>query len=63
MKNETDKVTTSSGNVFADLGFKNPEEEQAKAGLVRVLRKIIKDRGLTQKANKRAKGAIMVKAA
>ena len=27
------KVTTSSGNVFADLGFANPEEELLKAKL------------------------------
>jgi len=28
-------VTPSSGNVFADLGFPNPEEELLKADLVR----------------------------
>jgi hypothetical protein len=36
------KVTASSGNVFADLGFANPEEELLKAKLVRELRGIIK---------------------
>ena len=42
------KVTASSGNVFADLGFANPEEELIKAKLVRELRGIIKRRKLTQ---------------
>jgi predicted XRE-type DNA-binding protein len=41
-------VTASSGNVFADLGFANPEEELLKAKLVRELRGIIKRRKLTQ---------------
>jgi predicted XRE-type DNA-binding protein len=43
-----DKVTLSSGNVFADLGFANPEEELLKAKLVREIREIIKRRKLTQ---------------
>ena len=38
------KVTASSGNVFADLGFGNPEEELLKAKLVREIRAIIKRR-------------------
>jgi predicted XRE-type DNA-binding protein len=42
------KVTASSGNVFADLGFANPEEERLKAKLVRELRGILKCRKLTQ---------------
>ena len=42
------KVTVSSGNVFADLGFANPEEELLKAKLVREIRGIIKRRKLTQ---------------
>ena len=42
------KVTASSGNVFADLGFSNPEEELLKAKLVREIRAIIKRRKLTQ---------------
>jgi predicted XRE-type DNA-binding protein len=42
------KVTASSGNVFADLGFANPEEELLKAKLVRELRGILKRRKLTQ---------------
>jgi len=42
------KVTASSGNVFADLGFGNPEEELLKAKLVREVRGIIKRPKLTQ---------------
>ena len=42
------KVAASSGNVFADLGFGNPEEELFKAKLVRENRGIIKRRKLTQ---------------
>lgn len=42
------KVAASSGNVFADLGFANPEEELLKAKMVRELRGIIKRRKLTQ---------------
>ena len=46
--NNPRKVTASSGNVFADLGFDNPEEELLKAELVREIRGIIKRRKLTQ---------------
>jgi predicted XRE-type DNA-binding protein len=46
----TGKITVKrgSGNVFADLGFDNPEEEKLKAQLVREIRDIIKQRRLTQ---------------
>jgi predicted XRE-type DNA-binding protein len=46
----TDKIAVKrgSGNVFADLGFDNPEEELLKAKLVREIRGIIKRRKLTQ---------------
>jgi predicted XRE-type DNA-binding protein len=37
-----------SGNVFADLGFSNPEDESAKAKIVRKIQKVIDQRGLTQ---------------
>ena len=43
-----DSATLGSGNVFADLGFDNPEEELLKAKLVREIRVIIKRRRLTQ---------------
>jgi predicted XRE-type DNA-binding protein len=49
------KVTVSSGNVFADLGFANPEEELLKAKLIREIRAIIKRRRLTQ-----AKAAVIL---
>ena len=44
------QVTPSSGNVFADLGFAEPEEELTKAQLASELRQIIKRRRLTQAA-------------
>jgi predicted XRE-type DNA-binding protein len=39
-----------SGNVFADLGFSNPEELQVKSSMVQEIDKAIKNRGLTQSA-------------
>lgn len=48
-KTEELEVTESSGNVFADLGFKNPEEMLAKANLAMLVGDIIKKRKLTQK--------------
>ena len=44
------KVTRGSGNVFADLGFENAEEVQAKANLVRTLQNIIENRKLSIRA-------------
>ncbi|HZP21431.1 MAG TPA: helix-turn-helix transcriptional regulator [Bauldia sp.] len=44
----TDGIIPSSGNVFADLGFENAEEELLKAQLVRTIRALIKRRRLTQ---------------
>ena len=41
-------VTQSSGNVFADLGVAEPEEELAKAQLASHIREAIKRRRLTQ---------------
>lgn len=43
-------ITPSSGNIFADLGLDNPEEELLKAQLVREIRDILKRRRLTQTA-------------
>lgn len=37
-----------SGNVFADLGFPNAENEDAKAKIVRKIQMVIDRRGLTQ---------------
>ena len=41
-------VRKSSGNVFADLGVKNPEEALVKARLARVIADAIEVRDLTQ---------------
>jgi predicted XRE-type DNA-binding protein len=38
----------NSGNVFADLGLPNPEQELLKARLTLQIYKIVKARGLTQ---------------
>ena len=43
-------VTPGSGNVFADLGFAEPEEELAKAQISTHLRQIIKQRRPTRDA-------------
>ena len=43
-------VTPGSGNVFADLGFAEPEEELTRAQLASHIRQIIKRRRLTQVA-------------
>ena len=40
----------SSGNVFADLGLPNPEQELLKAHLTLQIYRLIKARGLTQAA-------------
>jgi predicted XRE-type DNA-binding protein len=42
------RVTASSGNVFADLGLPNPEQELMKARLTLQIYRIIKERGFTQ---------------
>jgi predicted XRE-type DNA-binding protein len=43
-------VTPSSGNVFADIGVAEPEEELAKAQLASRIRQVIRGRRLTQVA-------------
>jgi predicted XRE-type DNA-binding protein len=50
------KVTPSSGNVFADLGFAEPEEELTRAQLASRIQQIIKQRRLTQVAAARLMG-------
>lgn len=42
------RVEDSSGNIFRDLGFPNPEREQLKADLTLQIYRLIKQRGLTQ---------------
>ena len=44
------KVTPSSGNVFADIGVQEPEEELARAQLASRIREIVHQRRLTQVA-------------
>jgi predicted XRE-type DNA-binding protein len=41
-------VTEGSGNVFADLGLANPEQELVKAQLTLQIYTILKDNGMTQ---------------
>lgn len=41
--------TASSGNVFADLGLPDPDQDVVKANLVHTIADIIRDRGLSQK--------------
>ena len=48
MKKPPTRITEGSGNVFADLGFANPEQEQLKAHLTLQIYRTIKQRGLTQ---------------
>lgn len=46
-------VEQSSGSLYADLGYKNPEEMEAKATLAREIYRIIKKKKLSQtKASK-----------
>jgi len=44
------KVSPCSGNVFADLGFNQPEEKLAKANIRVHIWNVIRDRKLTQAA-------------
>jgi len=46
---KSNDIEVGSGNVFEDLGFKHPEEEQAKAELARQINVIIKQRRWKQK--------------
>jgi predicted XRE-type DNA-binding protein len=47
-KSAPKNITESSGNVFADLGLPNPEQELIKAELTLQIYRIIKERGLPQ---------------
>ncbi len=48
-KNQTIDAELGSGNVFADMGLPNPEQELLKAHLTLEIYQIIKGRKLTQK--------------
>jgi predicted XRE-type DNA-binding protein len=43
-----EKIKTSSGNVFQDMGSPDAEQRLAKAELARVIRGLLKDRKLAQ---------------
>ena len=45
---KAERVERSSGNVFADLGLRNPQEALAKAQLARRICALVGERGLTQ---------------
>jgi predicted XRE-type DNA-binding protein len=47
-KAKTEKITAGSGNVFADLGFRNGEELLLKAKLATKLAQLIEKKGWTQ---------------
>lgn len=47
-RNRAARVTEGSGNVFADLGLPNPEQELLKAQLTLQIFTILKDSGMTQ---------------
>ncbi len=47
--NSNDDIQESSGNVFQDLGFRDADKRLAKAELARVIRRIVEERGLTQR--------------
>ena len=42
------RLTESSGNVFADMGLPNPEQELLNAELTLQIYRVIKERGMTQ---------------
>jgi predicted XRE-type DNA-binding protein len=48
MRKMNARATKGGGNVFADLGLPNPEQELLKARLTLQIYKIVKERGLTQ---------------
>jgi predicted XRE-type DNA-binding protein len=50
MSDKDAEVHDSTGNIFEDLGLANPGERLARAELARVIRKIVRERGLTQAA-------------
>jgi hypothetical protein len=51
MKRDHEK---SSGNVFADLGFRNPKQELLKAKLTIEIYRLLKARGITQQESRAA---------
>ena len=50
------QIESGSGNVFEDLGLPYPAERLAKAELARVIRKIVSEKGWTQREAARTLG-------
>ncbi len=48
MRRRAGRVTEGSGNVFADLGLPNPEQEMLKAQLTLQIHTILRGSGMTQ---------------
>jgi len=48
MRKKKIRLEEGSGNVFADLGLPNPEQELLKSRLTLQIYRIVKERGLTQ---------------
>ena len=55
-KRRRERVEDGSDNVFADLGFANPERERLKARLAPQIHRAIRKRGLTRAAAGRILG-------
>lgn len=45
---EDSQVTDSSGNIFRDMGMADADARLAKAELARVIRRVVRERSLTQ---------------
>ena len=48
MSEDKTEIIPSSGNVYADLGFENAEEMQAKSRLVTMIGRVMRRRGLIE---------------
>src|SRR5258708_39058459 len=48
LRDDVGRVTDGSGNVFADLGLPNPEQELLKAQLMLPIYSIVKESGMKQ---------------
>lgn len=56
MKAENTEITVGSGNVFADFGYKNPEEAQLKSRMALRIHKAIEEKGLSLRAAAKVMG-------
>lgn len=56
MKQDDTTITEGSGNVFADFGYKNPEEAQIKSRIALRIHKAIEEKGLSQREAAKAMG-------